>query len=269
MSSIERMPLPPPPPPPENRPQPAPYVPVVSKPAEPIDRDRLAKALLLKTSAERVETLDQAKRNSDYWRSRQESVQKRQEEEVINNGEGVFLKKKTLYHGSNVAGIKEMNEAEEVTVGTGVYLTSTAPEAVGYARRRARREKESRPVIYETSVENVKMFDLRQEANVDKITKIMEKHLLVGLKDPRALYAVKGNYLQALEHLQAGKVNTGSIQYIARGPMSKLFTQSVEELGYEGIITFEGGEGDEVKDHDTYLIFDPAKVHIVQEHTID
>src|SRR3990167_7511519 len=140
-------------------------------------RDELAKEIKEAPKEERKEILEKAKETPEYWQARTEKIKERQDEEEIDNGFGVLVEKKTLYHGSGISGIKEQGKftkAEEDTVGSGIYFTSEAKDAIGYARLRAKRERgrmdeqkngKAEPTIYESSVENMKLCDLRKEEN--------------------------------------------------------------------------------------------------------
>jgi len=50
--------------------------------------------------------------------------------------------------------------------------------------------------------------------------------------------------------------------------MGNTFSDYVESLGYDGLITFEGGEPLTGGNHDSYVIFDPEKVKIIKEQKI-
>src|SRR3989338_10655647 len=144
-------------------------------------RDELAKEIKETPKEGRPEILEKAKETPEYWQARTEKIKERQDEEEIDDGLGVLVKKKTIYHGSGISGIEKFDKAEEDTVGSGVYFTSEAKDAIGYARLRSKREryeqradgkpvnKDSKPVIYESSVDNIKLCDLRKDENVKKI----------------------------------------------------------------------------------------------------
>lgn len=188
------------------------------------------------------------------------------------------MKKKTLYHGSGISGIKTFNKAEEDTVGSGVYFTSEAKDAIGYARLRSERERsphkadgspvieDSVPTIYESSVENMKLCDLREDENVKKILDGFKETIKEKLKKPGLKWFVRGVLGQTIETINSGKVRVGNLKKIAQSN-GKLFSNYIKSLGYEGLITLEGGEGGN-GNHDTYLIFDPEKVKIDKEHKI-
>ncbi len=230
-----------------------------------LQRDKLAKEIKDAPKEKRKEILETAKETPEYWQNRNEKIKERQSEEEIDGGLGVLLKKKTIYHGSGVNGIKQFNKAEEDTVGSGVYFTSDAKNAVGYARRRSRRREGASPVIYESSVRDVKLLDLRKTRNVEIVLDGFKEVLKEKLKKPDLDFFVHRMIEKAIEKINSGKVR--NLKEIAQRD-GESFSTYIKSLGYEGLVTFEGGEGDDVGRHDTYLIFDPEKAKIIQEHKI-
>ncbi len=241
-------------------------------------RDELSKEIKESPKDERKEILGKAKKTPEYWQARTEKIKERQDEEEIDGGLGVLAKKKTIYHGSGMSGIKKFDKAEEDTVGSGIYFTSEAKDAIGYARLRAERERrrkdekkneKAEPIIYESSVENMKLCDLRKDENVKKILDGFRKVCIEEIKkyenDPR--WYIRGGLVRTIEIINDGKTDAGSIKEVAQSN-GQIFSDYIKSLGYEGLITFEGGEGGN-GNHDTYLIFDSDKVKINQEHNIN
>jgi len=241
-------------------------------------RDELAKKVKESPKEERGEILDAAKGTQEYWQTRGEKIKERQDEEEIDNGLGILMKKKTLYHGSGISGIETFNKAEEDTVGSGIYFTSEAKDAIGYARLRSERERsphkadgspvieDSVPTIYESSVENMKLCDLRKDENVKEVLGGFIDVLKTELKKPDLKWFIQGSLERTIETINSGKVGAGNLKEIAQSN-GQLFSDYIKSLGYEGLITFEGGEGGN-GNHDTYLIFDPDKVKINKENKI-
>jgi len=240
-------------------------------------RNELAKETEEPPKKGRQDILEKAKETPEYWQARGEKIKERQDEEEINNGLGIFVKKKTLYHGSGISGIKKFDKAEEDTVGSGIYFTSKAKDAIGYARIRSERERtphwdaspvinDSKPIIYESSVENMKLCDLRKGENVRKVLEGFIGVLKEKLKKPDLKWSVQGAIEQSIETISDGTVRAGTLKMVTQSH-GKLFSDYIKSLGYEGLITFEGGEGGNGS-HDTYLIFDPEELKINQEHEI-
>src|SRR3989344_1322668 len=230
-------------------------------------RDELAKEIKEAPKAERKEILEKTKETSDYWQARTEKVKERQDEEEVDDGLGIFLKKKTLYHGSGTGGIEQFNKAEEDTVGSGIYFTSEAKDAIGYARRRSRGREGTLPIIYESSVENMKMLDLRKDENVKKVLEGFREVLKNKLKEPDLKWYYEESLENAVKAIDESKVNAGNLRKVTYS-VCQMFSDYVQSLGYEGLVTFEGGVGEDIKNHDTYLIFDPEKVKVNREQRV-
>ncbi len=230
-------------------------------------RDELAKEIKEAPKDSRAGILENAKQTTEYWQTRGEKISERQNEEEIDGGLGVFIKKKTLYHGSGTSGIESFNEAKEATVGSGTYFTSEARNAIGYAHRRTRGVENASPVIYESTVENMKLLDLRKDTNVKTVLNGFRKLLLEKLKQPDLSWHHQESLRRPIEVIDSGVVHSGNLRDVTY-TTGQMFSEYCKSLGYEGLVTFEGGEGDEVGHHDTYLIFDPKKVTISQEHPV-
>ncbi|MBU0476819.1 DUF1700 domain-containing protein [Patescibacteria group bacterium] len=230
-------------------------------------RNELAKGIKEVPKEERKDILGEAKETSEYWQARGEKISERQNEEEIDDGLGVLLKKKTIYHGSGTSGIEQFNRAEEDTVGSGIYFTSEAKDAIGYARRRSRAREGAAPVIYESSVENMKLLDLRKGENVKKVLKGFKKVLKDKLKESDLQWYYEAVLQRAVEAINSGKIGVGNLRE-ATFSTGQLFSDYVKSMDYDGLVALEGGEGDDIGDHDTYLIFDPEKAKIDREHKI-
>lgn len=205
----------------------------------------------------------------DYWYARQKKISEVQPEDPLNGGLGILLKKKTLYHGSVTSGIKEFKVAQENTIGNGVYLTSYAHKAVGYGDERAKGEKESKPsVIYEVSIENLKILDLRKDKNVKVIMSgfadtLRKKFEELESEKTQFSRRFKSKIKEALEYIDNDQIRSGNVRD-GTYDFSQWFTEYIISLGYDGLVSFEGGDGN-VGSHDSYVIFDPKNIKINQE----
>jgi len=245
-------------------------------------RRDLAEKLKSAPKEKREEILDEAKQTPEYQIARNEKIQANEEEEEIEGGLGILVKKKTLYHGSGISGIETFNVAEEDTVGNGAYFTSKAEDAIGYARIRSKRERyehradgkpvlnDSQPVIYESSVENMKLLDLRKDENLKKVLPGFADFLLERrekrIKDNDN---VVDNYAVVLRKV-INDIDSGKIRYLkeAAHQAGTAFSDYVKSLGYEGLVALEGGEGVEVGNHDSYVIFSPEKAKVIREQKL-
>lgn len=188
-------------------------------------------------------------------KSRENVEQNLPEEESIDNGLGVFVRKKTLYHGSSVADINKFSTAEESTLGTGVYFTSQPDKASGYAERRSRKDEDT-PVVHIRQIENLKLLDLRNEDNLLKVLPSFKLILIEERKRKDLKYYYEDLLDRKIEEISSGKIHYP--KEIAH-QMPDLFAKYVQSLGYDGVLAIEGGEG-EIGEHDTYLIFDPENI---------
>ena len=230
-------------------------------------RDELAEEIKGTPKEERKDFLDEAKNRPEYWQARTEIIKDRQDEKEIDEGLGILVKKKTLYHGSGTSGIEAFNKAEEDTVGSGIYFTSEAKDAIGYARRRSHGREGALPVIYESSVENMKLLNLRKTKNVKKILDGFKEVVKQKLNEQDLTWSYEAALQGVMEAINSGKVGSGNLREVTFST-GEMFSNYVKSIGYEGLITFEGGEGDSVGDHDTFLVFDPERTKINQEHQI-
>lgn len=190
-----------------------------------------------------------------------------EDETKINHGLTVLIKNKTLYHGSGTKGIKSFNKAEEDTVGSGIYFTSEEKGAIGYAKRRSRGRDGASPIVYEAAVENVKLLDLRKDENIKKILEGFKEILKNKLKESDLKWNYEIILQKAIEAINAEKINAENLREVTFS-IGQMFSDYVKSLGYEGLIALEGGEGEDIGNHDTYLIFDSEKIKIRQEHKV-
>jgi|GEM_PF-1413592 len=261
-------------------------------------RDNLAKKLT-DSPDERKQILADEKTKPAYWDARAKTLQERQKpgEEIVDDGKGILIKHKSLYHGTHAPDIKgfSLEDAEFDTIGRGVYLTSEAKDAIGYGRRRSR-ARGLDPRIYEASINNLKLFDLRKDENVREVMLGFKDHLegiFLQQRDvlknapkdgPEWEFAERFvrqwiRCFSADQRIGKEQVDWNTPEYLDNplkmlrmlyeyNYFSKSFGEYVASLGYDGIVAIEGGEGNDVRNHDTYLIFDPNKVHINEEQHI-
>lgn len=174
-----------------------------------------------------------------------------------------------LYHGSPTSGISAFNRAEESTVGLGLYLTSSPDAARGYALHRYDGAEEASPVVYEVETNHLRLANL---SNHQMLSSIMTGFLAV-LEEERSRaaaenmpwYSVRG-LQRTIDVIRSGAVLPGRVKLATRAN-GQLFTSYLEDLGYDGLKTMEGGEGS-IGNHDTYVIFNPENVTIRAERDI-
>lgn len=193
------------------------------------------------------------------------------EEEEIDDGFGVQLSKRRLYHGSATTNIEEMQSAYETTVGEGLYLTNTNQDAAAYALRRARNRahmsNEAAPTVYEMEIESARLLDLTKPDNVRRVASGFADVLRQLKNDPNIPVTWPELIDRILVQIRLDKITPGSVRNLAFS-FSPQFTTYVSGLGYEGLKTFEGGEGDDIGNHLTYLLFDPNQAKVINERLV-
>lgn len=177
---------------------------------------------------------------------------------------GLFIKRKILFHGSGTEGIKSFQKAQESTVGSGFYLTSQADSAAGYTYKRSGESKTPFPIVYECEIMNMKLLNLTDLVNVQKFLEGFRNFLLFKLRDKDLAWYVKGSIERVLRVIEIGWIGTGNLKKVT-GSLNYLVTEYCIAEGYDGLIAYEGGEGDYVGNHDSYVIFDPSKVEVIDQ----
>lgn len=200
---------------------------------------------------------------------------------------GVELKDKTLFHGSVKPSIEKFMTSEEAdianitdgsTFGLGLYLTSSEKAATAYARKRKsdstlkQEEAGIESTFYFTKLENLKLLDLRTQENISEFSQKFRTHLIERLRDKSYSHdwVVQNSMVKALEEIERG-ITLYNIHSLTGYAMAGVFTNFAKQEGYDGAVTIEGGEGYENEEltytgnHDTYVVFDPTKVIIVDK----
>jgi hypothetical protein len=238
-------------------------------------RNDLAKEITETPKDSRREVLHRAKSSEEYWEAntRKSKVVEEPTEELLDDGKTVLIHKKTLYHGSSLNDISDFQPAEETTIGDGLYTTSEAKDAIGYARIRAS-ARNGEPVIYEVGIDDKRLLDLRSSKNVIETLEGFRSILLDKLKSvkPDAPWYIKSGYFRSIEELDKivdGEKSAGNLKDVVSS-CGDVFSSYLESLGYDGLIFLEGGEGGDggPGNHDSYLIFDPSKAKVLREHKI-
>jgi hypothetical protein len=177
----------------------------------------------------------------------------------------VMLQNKTLYHGSATADIELLRPAEEDTVGRGIYFVDNPIDAAGYASLRSKRDNNP-PIFYEARVDDARVVNLD---NPEKLQEVMHGFAdSLEKQDTSTLpWYVEGAIQRAIETIQNG-VLPGQVK-LATQNVCNQFTQFLQRQGFDGLITSEGGEGAEVGNHVTYLLFDSKKVTITDQHSLN
>ena len=178
-----------------------------------------------------------------------------------------------LYHGTGISGIKEFRESIAATIGAGVYLTSDFGKAVSYSLLRAESDSD-KFTVYVGEIRTMNLLDLTEADSWLPLGRIMtpileEEKVRTDFPDDWQQYhkdSVHRAAERALERIKSGTIRgPKDVLYNFGGTTRRLFSG----LGFDGIKAIEGGEGwtnyNTTGDHDTFVIFDPTKVKILQE----
>lgn len=184
------------------------------------------------------------------------------EEQQTNILPEVIIDRMILYHGSGISGVSEFKEAEETTVGQGLYLTSELEAAKGYAKVRATKSPSAKPIVYEVELKDLRLADLRQSEAFPIFAQLLILKIEEALKNPNISHYVQGAMYETRDKIR--KREYEGLKDLTWHHQD-LTTIIIQEQGYDGLVTIEGGEGEEIGKHDTYLIFDPHKAKVLRE----
>lgn len=192
---------------------------------------------------------------------------------------GMFIEQMTLYHGSATAGITSLTEAEDTTIGNGVYLTSQKEAATGYARVRnipSHLNRNPIPVVYEIDIKNLNIANLSTPDSLEVFTKIFYEGLgdwVEKIDDA----TFKSEFHKILMREKAQEIRNNIIHGKFRHLKDLTFSfgnvtrNLLNSQGFDGLMAYEGGEsinGFSIGDHDSFVIFDPSKTRIKKEEII-
>jgi hypothetical protein len=245
-------------------------------------RDQLAEKLKDMSKEERIAFLNEERKNKEYWRARECRRSQVQSQEVdSNDSTKIHIKNMHLYHGGPVPDIEVFKPAEDATVGAGLYTTSGAKEAIDYARKRAqsardaaineRRNENANPQLYEINIRNAVFANFLDYAAQKKLLEGFYEYCNKLLNDDSYFEGKKWYYHRAFTEAvnsMESNIQVGELKN-AVGSLSEEFAHYLKELGYDGLVTLEGGEssGDiNTGDHDSYVIFDPEKYAHISDH---
>lgn len=192
---------------------------------------------------------------------------------------GMFIEQMTLYHGSATAGITSLTEAEDTTIGSGVYLTSQKEAATGYAWVRSipsHLNKNPIPVVYEVNISDLNIANLSTPDALEGFTKLfyeglgqwVEKIDEMDFKNEFHKNIMREKAQQVRNDIIHGKFKHLKDLTFSFGNVTRTLLGG---HGFDGLMAYEGGEsrsGFSIGDHDSFVIFDPVKTSIKKEEII-
>lgn len=206
---------------------------------------------------------------------------------------GFHIKDTNLYYGSDIVDLSELRHAQATTIGWGVYLTSTFNAARSYALVRGLDKNrgsvsELSAAVYKVNLKDLEIVNLFSKDALKDFSKLYVEYLIKILKERKAtgqgdedalvFYLTNRGLQRRIKDIQLVKVP--NLKHLGKGfGGGKFVTSYLSSLGYDGLMAFEGGEyADYLKDeetntinvgkHDSYVIFDPAKLKVVGEERV-
>lgn len=192
-----------------------------------------------------------------------------QQQEPINDGLGVRIGRAVLYHGSGTPSIAEFLPAEDMTIGKGFYATSQPDAAALYAYGRARNG--GSPHLYVAGLKDMQFVDLRTQENMGRFVPGFASVLEAELRaisngtssiKPEMQWLMQNIILEKLDLIRSGLQNNHPKDVLMQ--LGNTFSRFVAANGYDGIVSFEGGEFAEQLHHDSWVIIEPSKLAVRQ-----
>lgn len=192
---------------------------------------------------------------------------------TLNSGEVIILKSENvgamrLFHGSPIPGITEFRDAEETTIGNGFYATSSREAAASYSVVRSN-TPENR-FLYEVEISDLNIVDLSSHNDLDNFAKLLREKLALLQGTLKANNEAIKWYAEEQLRQTIEMIDQKKYKYLKEicQPYGDLTRKTLIDLGYDGLVAFEGGEagnGANIGRHDSYVIFDPKKVKVITE----
>lgn len=252
-------------------------------------RKNAADTLRSTPKTERQEKLNELQRTDEYWKTRVDKLKASgQRGEFSEDHTVLHWDTKNLYHGTDVRGIEKFDFAEESTVGNNaVYFTTDPTLAIGYARLRNKERKTAGTFLYEAVLKDITVMNWAEEKTVDILKRklidfCMRAHrdlALMDYKDFVATYGL-GRHIEsgiaslALDKIigaceKEGYLNGGNTKLVAQGVMGIFFEKFVKESGFDGVITIEGGDDNELTAKPGLSVVVYNREKIVSQRPID
>jgi hypothetical protein len=175
-----------------------------------------------------------------------------------------------LFFGSRTSHKTSLREAEENTLGKGLYLTSSVDAARNYADVRTRGSDGS-ATLYTVGVGDMRLIDLRTREAEEKFGRFFaekvdkwRREVLPGIETISPVHKIS---LQRIAANVVAKGRTGSFRGLKdiTSNLDETVRDCLFEYGVDGLVAIEGGEGPNGRNHDSFVIFDPSKAKIISE----
>ena len=164
----------------------------------------------------------------------------------------------TLYHGSATPGIDTLAAAENDTIGSGAYFVDNPLDAKGYANRRSKIDGAGDAVVYGVEIEHVRLANLDNPEQLQEVMVGFNRYLIESLDDTKLPWFASNAIYKAVESIAKG-VAPGHVRDVTFNH-TVAFKDYLQGLGYDGLKSQEGGEGNDVGNHESYVLFEPSKL---------
>lgn len=164
---------------------------------------------------------------------------------------GVRITKMRLFHGATTTGIQVFHDAEETTIGSGLYLTAQKDAAVGYAKIRKFYRKNTGPAtLYEAEISDMNILTLTTNTGIIDFTKFFRQALFRYIRDELPKRGDLGDQQgwfrntlvwvddRLLKSIQSGNPLRPKQILMQCGNVAR---EILSREGYDGIMVFEGG----------------------------
>jgi len=185
-------------------------------------------------------------------------------EEPTQDGLGLVVHQKTLFHAT----ASSINRDLSPKFVSGIYLSSQEEIAARYAAAKFSKNQEANSIILKTKIQNVRLLDLRTKENTRIILAGFKASLREKFENSKLSWAAETALQTTLQSLDLSKIKSGHLKEFLVG-LGKDLAEYCESLGYDGLVTLEGGEGSALSRHDTYLIFNPKEVRVIEEKVLE
>lgn len=205
----------------------------------------------------------------------EQGSQRLEKEVVLKSGETVKLPyihidRMRLFHGSPISGISEFTDAEETTIGYGLYTTSDKNTASGYAIVRSSNEQDR--FLYELEINNMNILDLTTRDAMENFALLLKESVL-DWKDKAKVDGSLEWFIDGIVYDIVFAINTKQFRGLRDITFSvgDIVRNMLTERGFDGLKANEGGEsgnGIKIGKHDSYVIFDSKKARVIKEEPV-
>jgi phosphoglycolate phosphatase-like HAD superfamily hydrolase len=251
-------------------------------------RAELASEIKKSPKESRSEILESAQASVDYWQAKTEKLG--QFADWSEDRTELSWKNKNVYHGSTVPEIESFEFAKESTIGNkAMYFTIDPALAMGYAKLRSEERSDGEAHLYEVGLSDIRLQNWAQLETVsilkEKLITYLEQ-VIQEIKDeayerfaqkygiqPKIKESTVLNAINdTMERIkQEGFLHEGNIKNVASGIPGIFFQNFVEQNGFDGVITWEGGDDPirTTKPGISVVVYNPEKISWQKPYSLE